>query len=586
MSREKSRGRDGEKPLEDWSESPSISPWRRPLSEAGRGVGTESVVDCGWGRVIFAHTFADTERLAAVMRGEERGKRDIAFYLPDPHVLTSIGPHEFFIDPSHTYRLDFARYQPRGAPPRGLVVRPVSTREECDAIHALYRVRQMVPPAGAAVFRLRDEPHLLWLIAVESASGRVAGVVLGIDHDEAFRDPEGGTSLWSLAVDPKVSLPGVGETLVRALAEAFVDRGRRYMDLSVMHDNREAIALYEKLGFERVPVFAAKRKNPINEPLFTAPAPEEEINPYGRIIIDEARRRGVNVEVLDAEEAYFRLSMGGRSVACRESLSELTSAVAMSRCDDKRVTHRVLSRAGLRLPSQKRAAGPEENAEFLRKHGSLVVKPRRGEQGNGVSVDVRTPEALARAVRRARGGGGDVLLEETCPGQDLRIIVIDGQVVAAAMRRPAKVTGTGTRTIRTLLRKQSRRRAAATGGESRIPLDAETRRCVADAGHSLDDVLPEGETLVLRKTANLHTGGTIEDVTPELHPALAAAARQAAAALDIPVVGLDLIVPDVAGPDYVIIEANERPGLANHEPQPTAERFLDFLFPQTRSRDA
>jgi D-alanine-D-alanine ligase-like ATP-grasp enzyme len=47
------------------------------------------------------------------------------------------------------------------------------------------------------------------------------------------------------------------------------------------------------------------------------------------------------------------------------------------------------------------------------------------------------------------------------------------------------------------------------------------------------------------------------------------------------VVGLDLMVPSVRKPDYWIIEANERPGLANHEPQPTAARFLDLLFPQT-----
>jgi GNAT-family acetyltransferase (TIGR03103 family) len=351
-----------------------------------------------------------------------------------------------------------------------------------------------------------------------------------------------------------------------------------------MHDNREAIALYEKLGFERVPVFAAKGKNPINEPLFTGPSPDEALNPYGRIIVDEARRRGVSVDVLDADAAYFRLSMGGRSVACRESLSELTSAVAMSRCDDKLVTHRVLTKAGLRLPSQRLAGSRAENAEFLRKHERLVVKPRRGEQGRGVSVDVRDPHELERAVRRARGAGGDVLLEELCAGGDLRIIVIDGEVVAAAVRRPAEVTGTGTRSIRALLQKQSRRRAAATGGESRIPLDAETRRCIAESGYELDHVLAEGKTIALRKTANLHTGGTIEDVTAALHPALAEAARKAADALEIPVVGLDLIVPSVSGSDYVIIEANERPGLANHEPQPTAQRFIDFLFPQSRAR--
>ena len=85
----------------------------------------------------------------------------------------------------------------------------------------------------------------------------------------------------------------------------------------------------------------------------------------------------------------------------------------------------------------------------------------------------------------------------------------------------------------------------------------------------------------MRKTANLHTGGTIEDVTDILHPTLVEAAEQAATVLNIPVTGLDMIVPDLKGPEYVIIEANERPGLANHEPQPTAERFIDLLFPQT-----
>src|SRR3546814_12911753 len=87
------------------------------------------------------------------------------------------------------------------------------------------------------------------------------------------------------------------------------------------------------------------------------------------------------------------------------------------------------------------------------------------------------------------------------------------------------------------------------------------------------DVLPAGETLRVRRTANLHTGGTIHDVTPRLNPALADAARRAAGALEIPVVGLDLMVPDVEREDYGIIEANERPGPANQEPQPTAQRF-------------
>jgi GNAT-family acetyltransferase (TIGR03103 family) len=566
---------------DDWAHSHSISPWRRPFRGEGDSL-AEVAVDCGWGRVLFAHTFTTSERLAEVLHEEKKGQRDIAFYLPDPHVLIAQRPDEFFLDPSHTLRLWLAGYELPACEPVGFEVREAATKSECEAVHALYRSRRMVPPKAEDVGRLRDDPRLCWLVAVATQTEHVVGVVLGIDHVEAFRDPDCGSSLWSLAVDAQAPQPGVGEALTRALAERFRARGRRYLDLSVMHDNEEALALYEKLGFERVPVFAVKRKNPINEPLFTAPAPDEALNPYARIIVDEARRRGIHVEVLDAEASYFRLLMGGRSVVCRESLSEFTTAVAMSRCDDKRVTHRVLASAGLRQPEQVRARSREQNEAFLARHGRIVVKPRRGEQGAGVSVDVRTPRDLAIGLRRARAAGGEALLEEFCEGEDLRIIVIDREVVAAAVRRPAEIVGTGRHRVGQLLRAQSRRRAALTGGESRIPMDVETRRCLREAGYGLGDVVPAGEVVRVRRTANLHTGGTIHDVTAALHPQLAEVALEAARALEIPVVGLDLLVPRVDGPAYVIVEANERPGLANHEPQPTAERFVDFLFPQLR----
>jgi D-alanine-D-alanine ligase-like ATP-grasp enzyme len=168
-------------------------------------------------------------------------------------------------------------------------------------------------------------------------------------------------------------------------------------------------------------------------------------------------------------------------------------------------------------------------------------------------------------------------------GEDLRVVVIDHEVVAAAVRRPASITGDGVHDIAELIERQSRRRAAATGGESTIPVDDMTRDVLAEAGHELHDVLPEGQVLAVRKTANLHTGGTIHDVTGELHPAIAEACVTASRALDIPVTGLDLLVPAPDGPEHVFIEANERPGLANHEPQPTAERFVDLLFPGTRA---
>jgi GNAT-family acetyltransferase (TIGR03103 family) len=335
------------------------------------------------------------------------------------------------------------------------------------------------------------------------------------------------------------------------------------------------------LKFKRINVFAVKNRNSFNEPLFIGAQPQEKLNPYAKIIIREAQRRGISVEVQDSEGGFFDLSFGGRTVTCRESLSDLTTSIAMSRCDDKAVTHRILQRAKLRVPDQVICKDQTQAERFLEECGSIVVKPARGEQGAGISVDVRDKGSLVVAATLAKKYCDVVLLEEFVTGTDLRIIVINNEVVAAAIRKPPRIQGTGQARIRELIEKQSRRREAATSGESSIPVDEETRRCVEEAGYTLDDILPYSEYLTVRKTANLHTGGTIHDVTKKLHPTLAQAAIKAAQVIDIPVTGLDFIVPDPSKEDYVIIEANERPGLANHEPQPTAERFIDLLFPNT-----
>jgi len=548
--------------------------------------GRDVVLDCGWGRLIFGQTFTENEKLARLLCNEQSGKRDIAFYLRDPHVVVSLAPQEIFLDPSHTYRLWLERYRPQQEVLGGFHLRPLNSRQDAEILHDLYLKRQMIPPSVDFIEHNHVLDELTYLVAEDDETGAVIGAVFGVDHYKAFADPENGSSLWALVVDPQTPFPGIGEALVRGLAEHFSHEGRSFMDLSVMHDNHQAIALYEKLGFRRVIVFALKHKNPYNEPLFIAPQPEKEMNPYAQIIIKEARRRGIGVDIIDAEGGYFALSFGGRTITCRESLSELTSAVAMSLCDDKEVTSRLLAKQGLHVPAQITASFDNEiiNHQFLSEYKRLVVKPARGEQGAGISVDIREPDDLRRAIEMARLVNERVLLEEYVTGKDLRIVVINFEVVAAAVRRPPKIIGDGKSTALQLIRKQSRRRSAATGGESNIPLDAETERCVREADYQMSDVLPENEALLVRKTANLHTGGTIHDVTEELSPTLRNAAIQAAQAINIPVVGLDFLVSDVNGKQYVIIEANERPGLANHEPQPTAESFIDLLFPQTNTQ--
>jgi GNAT-family acetyltransferase (TIGR03103 family) len=563
-------------------QAPTLAAWRRErLSKPERGA--RAHVYCGWGRLIFGHTFDSNQDLIDTLCEESPGKRDIAIYLADPHVVVALAPQELFLDPSHTFRIYMEKYRPAPSRAQGITVRKLSARSDVDGINRIYSRRRMVPVDAEFLWDEAKSRALTYLVAEDKITGEVVGTVTGVDHVEVFGDPENGCSLWALAVDPQTTHPGVGEALVTHLIEHYLARGRAFLDLSVMHDNSQAIRLYEKLGFYRVPVFCVKRKNRINEPLFIASPPEAELNPYAAIIVREARRRGIAVDVLDEEAAFFALTFGGRTIVCRESLSALTSAVAMSRCDDKRVTRRVLTSAGLNTPAQRPAGEPSENRAFLELYGRVVVKPARGEQGAGVSVDIRDPEALERAVQLAAGAGGPALLEEMVEGEDLRIVVIDFRVVAAAVRRPPQVVGSGEHTVRELIEKQSRRRAAATGGESRIPIDAETVRCVEAAGFGVDDVLPSGTSITVRKAANLHTGGTIHDVTGDIHPRLVQAAERAAESLDIPVVGLDFMVPAIDQPRYWIIEANERPGLANHEPQPTAERFIDLLFPQTAS---
>lgn len=589
MTRKNGSGRT-EKALDHRLRRLRVHSMKGPIDEGGEAatpMRQSVVLDCGWGRLIFAQTFMTNEEIVETLRQEQPNRRDIAFYVRDPHVLLTLAPQEAFLDPSHTYRLDLSTYRASRRRPKGFFVRRLASESDAKAVNAIYASRGMVPVSPDFFWAKRDSRSLTYFVAEEEATGEIIGTVTGVDHGRLFADPERGSSLWCLAVDPQSRHPGIGELLVRRLAEHFQARGAAHLDLSVLHDNEQAIRLYEKLGFRRIPVFAIKRKNPINEKLFAAPLEEyDALNPYARIIVDEARRRGVHVEITDAAGGFFRLSYGGRSIHCRESLSEMTSGVAVSICDDKAVTRRVVSNAGLNVPEQIAADDPEAVAEFLARHKSVVVKPARGEQGRGVSVGLTRMEDVECAVAEAREISDRVLVEDYFEGQDLRLVVIDHKLAAAAIRRPPCVVGDGRKSLKALIEQQSRRRAAATGGESTIPIDEETLRCLAASGRMLQTVPAAGEEVLVRRTANLHTGGSIHDVTDIVHPRLVEAACRASQAIDIPVTGIDLMVRSPSEPEYVFIEANERPGLANHEPQPTAERFIDLLFPLSRVRRA
>ena len=179
------------------------------------------VLELGWGRLIFGQTFADADKLAEVLRGETHGRRDICIYAREPHVLVSRAPAELFIDPSHTYRLRFSeddesahRVRP-DSPCAHCRTRPKPTRSTTSTSAAAWCPRRST---SSGTTTATSDP-VDYLIAVRDDDGAVVGTVTGVDHKQLFADPENGSSLWTLAVDPTTSLPGVGAALTRALAD-------------------------------------------------------------------------------------------------------------------------------------------------------------------------------------------------------------------------------------------------------------------------------------------------------------------------------------------------------------------------------
>lgn len=566
----------------DPKSSPSLKHWGDTSKENYFKIVTkDAYVECGWGRLIFAHTFQNYKQIAQLMFNERERMRDLAFYAHDPQLLISLAPHELFIDPSFTYRYDLTEPTPDNQrTPINFTILEADLSKDLEQINAVYQVNNMV---ALDPDNFDHSGKVTLFVAKDKETQDVVGVVMGADHVTCFNDTEQGSSLWALAVDAKARYPGIGKLLIQHVLNFFKDRGRKFLDLSVM-SHSEAVGLYEHMGFSKVPAFTVKRKNAINEKLYTPKIGQyDQLNPYSMIIINEAKLRGIGIEVLDGENNYFKLTHGGRSIICRESLSELTSAVAMSRCADKSVTHRLLAPLEIAMPAQHIVKDSDDDYKFLQKYKQIAVKPADGEQGLGISLMVKSNSELELAIKKAKQFSSKVVLEEFVEGDDLRILVINFEVVAAAIRTPAEILGDGIHTIRDLIKKQSRRRELATHGESRIPMDDETKRTLFNSGYTFDDILESQKKLQVRKTANLHTGGTIHDVTDKLHHTLAEAAVNIAKAINIPVVGVDFMVKSPAKKQYHFIEANERPGLANHEPQPTAQRFIDMLFPNTKT---
>ena len=561
--------------------SPSIKNWDSKLPWNYLNYDEDTCIDCWWWNLIFWHTYKDQEKIIKDTCNERRWKRNLALYIKNPHVLLSIAPQKLFLDPSHTYRLWFDKIQFIPEINKSIVVRQLLKESDLNAINEIYKKRKMVTLPNSFLKRAKTKKCINIFVAESVESWEIIWVIMWIDHHFAYKDPEWGSSFWALAIDNQANVPWAWMALVKFLIDFYIWRWRNFLDLSVMYNNIWAIWLYEKMWFERVPVFTIKHKNIINEKLYSGTSGESDVNIYAQIIIDEARKRGIDSEITNETDSSFKLKHWWKEVNCYESLTDMTSAIALKRCEDKVLTSRLLRQAWLNTPDQIVISEFKNWLDFFKKYKRVVIKPLIWEQWQWISVDIRKEINFEKAFKFAKKYHNKVIIEQYVEWMDLRVIVINHKVEAWAIRRPPEIIWTWEHTIKTLIQKLSRRRSSATGWESKIPLDTETKRCIINEWFDLDDILEKWKVLQIRKTANLHTWWTIHDVTDELSDKLIKVSEEASYVLDIPVTWLDLLVPNVNWDDYVIIEANERPWLANHEPQPLAERFIDFLFPQT-----
>ena len=312
--------------------------------------------------------------------------------------------------------------------------------------------------------------------------------------------------------------------------------------------------------------------------------PATTLTPYTTTLTQAARRRNIRIRFLnpDPDLPIFELSRDGRTVRCFNALTDRVGAATFHLVNNKRACHTWLARHAYPVPAQCPFDDTRKDTAlaFLREHAPIVVKPCMQWGGRGVSMGIRTPNELHAAVLFARHYEPDVILEETVPGKDLRVILVGGELAAAICRPPAQVIGDGVRTIRQLITRRNARRRKEDPSNV-IPCNAETRRNLAELGHSPDDVPAPGVAVRVRLTNNYHTGGTVEVVTDSVPPNALGIARRIANTLELPLVGVDFLI-DRATRLTTVIEVSPDLAISPPEGETVAERFLDFLFPAAR----
>ena len=320
------------------------------------------------------------------------------------------------------------------------------------------------------------------------------------------------------------------------------------------------------------------------------------LGPSTETIIKEAEARKIPWMWLSAR-AMLQLGYGARQKRIQATLSNSTSILAVELACDKEGTKNILENAGVPVPQGTVIEYLDELKQAIADVGGfpIVTKPLDGNHGRGITINISSSTEAEAAYDLASKASKtrSVIVEQFYQGNDHRVLVIDGKVVAVAERIPAHVVGNGKYTIAQLIditNQDPRRGNGHDNVLTKITVDRTSESVLAKQGYSLDSVLPAKATAYLRATANLSTGGIAIDRTDEIHPENIWLAQRVAKIIGLDIAGIDIVTSDISRPlretKGVIVEVNAAPGFRMHAapsyglPRNVGASVLEMLFPE------
>lgn len=315
------------------------------------------------------------------------------------------------------------------------------------------------------------------------------------------------------------------------------------------------------------------------------------LGPSTGAIVDAAVARGIPYRRL-TQGSLVQFGWGSRQRRIQAAETDRSSAIAEAIAQDKELTKKLLDAAGVPVPVGREVSDIEDAWRAMAEIASpVVVKPKDGNQGKGVTVNISTREQLNAAYAAASAISEEVLVEKYIPGSDFRLLVVGNQLIAAARRDPPLVIGDGINTVQALVdqvNSDPRRGSGHATSLTKIRIDDIAVSCLAEQHLTLDSVPGKGARVILRNNANLSTGGTATDVTDDVHPDLAASAVTAAQMVGLDICGIDVVCDSVLQPleeqGGGIVEANAAPGLRMHlqpsfgKGRPVGEAIVSSIF--------